>query len=477
MPRNDSSIAHSFIWKLFERGSSQLITLVVQIVLARILVPDEFGEISILLVFINIANVFIQKGFASSLIRKENVVDDDYNTAFIVSELIAFACFLVLFTISGALESFYKIENFGLFMKVLSVSLLFGALYSVQNAELVRKMKFKQVFYRSLAASVGSGAIGIFTAILHFGAWALVLQILSQQIIVCIATSVACDWKPRIRFSKISFNELFSFGSKILVAEIISIGAENLRTLIIGKNNASDLAYYDRGQVYPATAMRSIYDTISSVLLPVFSKIQAKEDKLADSVKVSLEVSLFLVSPLFFLLASIARPLVLVLLTEKWEAAIPYLIIFCIYQIAFPAYGIFRQCMYALGRSEEVLKIEITRSVIFILAIIIGVFVSPLCIAVLSCVVMYITTVLYYYALDRYIALNGVVIIKNIAVTLGQCFLMASSIQLVNRVPMPNSLLILLDSMVGVLIYILLSVVFKNKSFSFCYRYLLDRQK
>lgn len=477
MSKNDGSIIRSFLWKLLERGAAQIITLVVQIVLARILVPDEFGVISILLVFINIANVFIQKGFASSLIRKPSVTKEDYNTAFVVSEIIALICVGVLCVLSRAIENFYAIDNLAAYLRVLSITLIFGALYSVQNAELVRRMRFKQIFYRSMAASLGSGVIGIIAAVFNFGVWSLILQSLSQQIIVCIATAVACDWKPRIQFSKASFDELFSFGSKILVAEIISIGVENLRTLIIGKKySASDLAYYDRGQVYPATAMRSIYDTISSVLLPVFSKIQDEKEKLAKSVSLSLELSIFLIAPLFIGLAAVARPFILVLLTEKWEGAVPFLVIFCIYQISFPAYGILRQSLYALGKSDDVLKLEIARSVVFILAIIIGVFFSTKCIAILSCVSMYVTTLFYYHVLNRYIEFNGRHILKNITTIGFQCFVMVLSIHSINLIAMPDLIMILTDIVVGAITYIAMSIILKNESFKYCVDFVKKRK-
>lgn len=476
MSENCDSITHSFIWKLMERGMAQLITLIVQIVLARILLPDEFGVISILLIFINISNVFIQKGFASSLIRKEKICDNDYNTAFVVSEIVAFICVAVLFVCADGIQSFYAINNFALYMRVLSISLFFGALYSVQNAELVRKMQFKQIFYRSIAATIGSGIIGIVAAVLNLGVWALILQTLSQQVIVCITTMVACKWKPRIIFSRTSFKELFSFGSKILIAEIISIGVENLRTLIIGKKySASDLAYYDRGQVYPATAMRSIYDTIGSVMLPVFSKLQTNKENLAESVTISLELSTFLVAPLFIGVAAFARPFILLLLTEKWEAAIPYLIVFCIYQVAFPLYGILRQCLYALGKSDDVLKIEIVRSIIFILAIIIGVCYSPFLIAVLSCVAMYITTIIYLVVISNMIPINIINLIKNISVTIMQCVAMAVIIIFINKMHIPNILLIVIDIVFGALVYMLLSIILKNKSFSYCINYVRDK--
>lgn len=469
-------VAFSFVWKLLERGSAQLITLIVQIVLARILAPDEFGVISILLVFINIANVFIQKGFASSLIRKEDVSNKDYNTAFVVSEAIAIFCVVILIVFSNTIESFYSIPNLGTYMRVLSVSLLFGALYSVQNAELVKKMHFKQIFYRSIASSIGSGVIGIVAAFLGMGVWALIMQSVAQQVIICFATMVACEWKPRIEFSRKSFDELFFFGSKILVAEIISIGVENVRTLIIGKKYAAtDLAYYDRGQVYPATAMRSIYDTISSVLLPVFSKIQNKPQKLADTVVQSLSISSFLICPLFIGLAAVARPFILLILTSKWESAAPFLIIFCIYQIAFPAYGILRQCLYALGKSDDVLRFEILRSIFFIIAIIVGLIFNTIAIAVFSCIAMYLTTIMYYCGVRKYLPLKTKKMILSIIKTIFQCVVMTMLIILFNKMQISIMLQILIDVVLGMVTYILLSVVLKNESFLFCVSFFKNR--
>lgn len=478
MSQNEkSSVAFSFVWKLLERGSAQLITLIVQIVLARILVPDEFGVISILLVFINVANVFIQKGFASSLIRKENVINLDYNTAFVVSEAIALLCVVILFFASNTIEKFYSITHLSAYMRVLSISLFFGALYSVQNAELVRKMRFKQIFYRSIASSVGSGVIGIVAALLGMGVWALIIQSVTQQVIICFATMVACEWKPRIQFSRKSFDELFSFGSKILVAEIISIGVENIRTLIIGKKyTATDLAYYDRGQVYPATAMRSIYDTISSVLLPVFSKIQNKPQKLADTVSQSLSISSFLICPLFVGLAAVARPFILLLLTDKWESATPFLIVFCIYQIAFPAYGILRQSLYALGKSDDVLKLEVLRSIFFIVAILVGLIFNTIAIAIFSCLAMYLTTLMYYFGVRKYLPLKTKSLTINIMKTVLQCVIMAALIIFINKIQVSNILLILIDVVIGMAAYTVLSIILKNESFSFCVGFLKNKR-
>lgn len=474
--KKSSSIAGSFLWKMLERGAAQIITLIVQIVLARILLPDQFGAISILLVFINIANVFIQKGFASSLIRKKDICSDDYDSAFVISEIIAVVCIVLLWLGSGLVESFYHIESLGLYLRVLSFCLVFGALYSIQNAELVREMQFKQIFIRSVIASISSGVIGIVMAMLGMGIWSLVIQSLSQQIISCLTTYFVCNWKPRFCFSKKSFYELYSFGSKILVAELISVFVENIRTLIIGRRfSPEDLAYYDRGQTYPATAMRSIYDTISSVMLPVFSKIQSEKEKLARSVEISLKISMYIVCPLFFGFAVVSRPFTILLLTEKWEMAIPYMIIFSIYQIAFPVYGIARQSLYALGLSGSVLKLEIIRSGLFLLAIFIGVFFDTFTMTILSCVAMYVTTFFYMFVVKKHIPLRFRDLGLNLSKTIIQCAVMCGSIYLVNNFINSMILQLFVDIICGVLVYVVLSIILRNESYDFCYSYIKDK--
>lgn len=474
--KESSGTVAAFFWKLSERGAAQIITLVVQIVLARLLLPNEFGAISILLVFINIANVFIQKGFASSLIRKEDVEDIDYSTAFVISEIIAILCIIVLFASADKIELFYNIPKLANCMRILSLTLVFGALYSIQNAELIRKMCFKQIFIRSMIASLISGAIGIISAIYGLGVWALVLQTFFQQVIMCITTAMVCEWKPHFAFSRKSFNELFAFGSNILLAELISIGVENIRTLIIGKKfTSSDLAYYDRGQMYPATAMRSIYDSISSVLLPSFSKIQNEKERLARSVGLSINISIFLVCPLFIGFAAVAQPLVVLLLTEKWQGAIPFVVVFCIYQIAFPVYGIMRQSLYALGKSKEVLYNEISRGILFIGALIMGVFYNPFVIAILSCIAMYITTAIYVCVVKKYIPLKIKKLVSENLLTVLQSLIMWGIIYLINKIDMIYFVQLIVDILVGVIVYIIMSMIFKNKSFIYCIEFIKQK--
>lgn len=458
-----NNVASSFLWKFFERGSSQIITMVIQIILARILLPQDFGILAIILVFVNLASIFVQKGFASSLVRKKNTSEQDYNTVFVVSEGIALLFIIIIFLIAPLIASFYNNREIILYLRVLSMSLLFGAFYSIQSAILIRNMQFRIIFYSSLFATIISGLLGIIAAYSELGIWALIIQTLSQQILLCIATFAVCDWKPKIEFSRESFDNIFSFGSKILVAELISIGVEDLRTLIIGKKFSSiDLAYYDRGQYYPSATMRGIYDTIASVMLPVLSKEQDCLSRLAKTLEKSLCLSIFIVTPLYVGLAAVADIFIPVLLTEQWNASIPYLRIFCIYQLAFPIYGIMRQSLYALGDSSAVLRLEIVRGIFFIAAIIFGCFFDTFMIAITSTVALYATTAMYVFKVNNDIQFDVVNVARNIFVTLIQSVIMYAAIIEFNQINISKMLLLVVDIILGFLIYVGLSVIMKN---------------
>ena len=465
---NKKKVTTSFFWKLCECGSHQTIGFVIQIILARLLLPDDFGAIAIIGVFTNIANIFIQKGFSSSLIRKKNATEDDYNTALIVSEGIAFAAVLLLFAISPLVANYYDNPKIALYLRVMSLTLIFGAFYSIENAILIREMRFKFIFLRSFIATCFCGGLGVTFAYLGFGIWALIIQALSNQLLVCILSFFGCNWRPRLYFSKQSFNSLFSFGSKILAGEILFVLTEDLRTLIIAKRySPTDLAYYNRGQVYPRTVMGMFYNTIANVMLPVLSQEQDNAKKLQESVELSLSLSIYLIYPIFVGMSAISNLFVLILLTEQWEASIPFLRFFSIYQLAFPIYGILRQSLYAIGDSNGVLKLEVVKGVVFIVAIIVGSLISPFGIAVSSGVAFYFAAVAYGVYVHKRIKYNIRRVFCSFLLSSFQCSIMYLVILLFNLLPLPNLVLLITDIPLGAGVYFGISWLFRNREFIF----------
>lgn len=461
---NKRTVLTSFFWKFIERGSAQLFSLIVQIVLARILDPDNFGTLAVLLVFVNISNVLIQKGFATSLVQRKDIDDIDINTVMTVSEGIAALIYIVLWFAAPYIESFYGTEQLGLYLRVIAISLFFGAFYSIENSLLVRTMRFKQMFIASFISTVIAGITGIALAYLGRGCWALIVQNVLQQLLLSAISYPYCKWKVKLQYSKKSFKNLFGFGSNVLLSELLYTGVENLRTLIIGAEYSSaDLAYYDRGQTYPSVAMRSIYDSLGSVMLPVFSKSQDEKDELKDEVVKSLGYSVFLVAPCFIGFALVSGPFTSIFLTDKWLPAVPFMRIFCIYQLGILPYCILRNALYGIGKSRDSLVLEILKAGLTLLAIFVGMLFNTLMIAICSTLAIWITTFMYWLHVKKLTNFQSLPVLKDFILVILYCFLMALAIFIVNRFLSSKVLQFVIDVLVGLVTYIVAAYATRNR--------------
>lgn len=464
---SSSRIVSSMFWKLMERGAAQVFSLVIQIILARLLAPDDFGILAILLVFVNISNVLIQKGFATALVQKKEVTDDDINTVLFFSELFSIIIYFLLWNTAPFIEEFYAMENLSLYIRVISISLFFGAFYSIENSIMVRKMSFKYMFVASFLATVIAGIFGVYLAYIGTGCWALIMQTVVQQLLLSLFSFPVCKWKIRIYYSKKIFKEIFGFGSKVLLSEILYTGVENIRTLLIGMRYSSqDLAFYDRGQIYPAVAMRSIYDTLGSVLLPIFSKKQEDLLNLKNNVQDALGITFFLIAPCFIGFAIISEPFTILLLTERWSPAIPYMQVFCIYQLGILPYCILRNVLYALGKSEKSLKLEILKSGLSLGAVLIGMLTNTFSIAVFSTVAVWISTFFYAVEVNKYLHFNIRSICKDFFRNVISCLLMSIVVLYVDRFINILIVRIIIDILTGIGTYILASMCLKSKYLS-----------
>lgn len=460
----NKAIISSFIWKFMERGAAQVFTLIVQIILARLLVPEDFGILAVLLVFVNISNVLIQKGFATALIQKEHIEDIDVNTVFWTSELIAVIIYVLLWMGSPVIEEIYGTPNLTIYLRVISVSLFAGAFYSIENSLLIRSMQFKKMFFSSFAATLIAGIFAITLAYKGIGCWALIWQNIVQQLLLAFFSFPFCRWKIKGQYSQKSFNEVFHFGSNVLLAELMYTGVENLRTLIIGaKYSSSDLAYYDRGQTYPSVAMRSIYDTVGSVLLPIFSREQNDTLRLKESAQKALGFSFFLIAPCFIGFALIAEPFTRLLLTDKWISCVPYMRIFSIYQLGILPYCVLRNILYALGKSRRSLFLEFLKAVFSLGAVIIGMLINTFAIALLSTLAVWIATFVYGVEVHRYLHFNLREVFNDFIKTTVNCVAMSIAILFVDRFISVFVLEILIDILTGIVVYVLLSVLTNSK--------------
>ena len=365
------------IWKFCERISGQIISFVVSVILARILMPNDYGLIAFVFIFTTLCDKLVVCGFATSLIQKKSADDKDFSSVFYLSFCIAIVLYGLLYVGAPLIADFYdKFDREQLIsvIRVLGLGLFIMAFNSVQQAYVSKHMLFKCNFYSSLGGVAVSGIVGIMMAYKGYGVWALVAQNLILTTVSAIILLLAVRWYPKLCFSFGSLKNMFAYGWKIFVSSIIKMLYNDLRSLIIGKFfTPADLAYYNRGQTLPQLVDTNITGTIDSVLFPTYSKLQ--DDKLAMIVAMrrAVKTSCYVLMPALALMAAVSTPLVSLLLTDKWLPCVPYMQILCFSFMFSPVEMENLQSIKAIGRSDIVLKLEIAKRGIGALLLVISV--------------------------------------------------------------------------------------------------------
>ena len=378
------AIAGAFAWKLFERFGVQLTQFTLQIVLARILDPEHYGALSLMVIFTTLANVFIQNGFNTALVQNKDVNEEDYSSVFWVSFGIAVSLYGVIFLAAPLIAALYKMPHIVAPLRVLALMLIPGALNSVQLAKVSREMDFRKVFLSNVAGIVISGAAGLASAWMGGGLWALVVQTALNVFVACVVMHFTSGLKLRFACNIKRVKVLFSFGWKLLVSSLLETLYQELRSLVIGiKYDSGTLGYYNRGKQFPQFLINAVNSSVQSVMLPAMSACQDDRERVKELTRSSIILSAYILFPLMAGLAGVAAPMVQLLLTEKWLPCVPYLQIYC-FALAFnPVHACNLQAINAMGRSDIFLKLEIIKKGIGISALVVAVFCfdSPIAIA------------------------------------------------------------------------------------------------
>ncbi len=364
-------------WTFGERILAQGVTFAVSIILARILSPDEYGLISLVLVFINLANVFVENGFGESLIQKQGTTAEDFSTIFWCTFGFSITLYLLLFITAPFIGRFYNNELVIPVLRVLSLKLLLASVNTIQRAYIAKNMQFKKFFFSTLGGTVVSGVAGVILAHLGAGVWALVAQYLVNSAIGTFILLVTVKWHPQFIFRKNEAKKLFNYSWKVTGAAFINSLYTETRSLIIGKvYSSADLAYYNKGNQFPSLLITNINTSINTVFFPVMSAMQDNVGELKQFARRSLKMSSFIIFPIMAGLIGIAEILIRVLLTDKWLPSTPFLQILCVFYATLPLQSINWQIMKAVGRSDLCLKLEIIKKTIGFLLIVCTMFIS-----------------------------------------------------------------------------------------------------
>lgn len=345
------------LWSSIEKISVQLVSFILGIILARILSPEEYGIFGLLIVFITVSQVFIDSGFSQALIQNRNRTHKDISTVLTFNIAVAFICYILLFIASPYIADFYKSNELKNLLRVLAFSLIINSLFTVPSTLLTIKMNFQLIAKITLISTLTSGIIAIIAAYLDYGAWSLVIQIISKGIISAIFFWFTIEKIPKFKFFKKSFHQLFSFGSKLLISSLLNTIVGNLNSILIGKYiGTKSLGFYTRGTQFSDMAYSTINSAITSVLLPSLSDLQDDKAALRTYSKTLLKMTSLITVPLFLCLSLFSEQLILLLLTEKWAMAIPIMQIFCIARLITILMGISSNMLYVIGRTDLSLK-------------------------------------------------------------------------------------------------------------------------
>lgn len=368
-----NKVAKGLFWKLLENGGAQGVQFVIAILLARLLTPAEYGVVGIIMIFITIANVFVQSGFSTALIQKRQADEVDFSSVCYFELAAALVMYGLLYLAAPFIAAFYNLPVLCDIVRVLGGVLFPGAVISVQTAYVSRNMEFRGLFFSTLAASIVSGVLSIALAAGGWGVWAMVGQQLSYYVSLMLVLFLTVSWKPRLCFSIRKIGEMFSFGWKLLCASLLDTVFNNLYGLLIGKiYNEELLGSYTRGEQFPKLIASNLGAAIQAVLLPAFSANQDNRTTVRDMVRRAIRLSSFAVLPMLLGLFAVADTLVLALLGEQWMVCVPFLRIMCISYCFWPIHITNLQAINAVGRSDIFLKLELVKKGLSLLALIVG---------------------------------------------------------------------------------------------------------
>lgn len=361
-------------WSFAENLSQQGIQFVIGVLIARVLSPSDYGMVGMLAIFTAISQTLINSGFSTAIVRKTDRTQTDLSTAFWFNMAVGLALYFILFLSGPLIARFYNEPLLSDLIKVTALTLILNSLCIVQQALFTIKMDFKTQAKISVTASLVTGITGVAMAYNGFGVWSIVWPGVAGGAVRCVMLWVSSKWRPDKVFSKRSFRELFSFGSKLLVSGLIDTLYNNIYPIIIGKKfSATDLGYYSRADGYSQLPATTITGVLQRVTFPMLCEIQDDMARLENVYRRLLRLSAFVVFPAMTGLAAIAEPLIRFMITDKWLMCVPYLQILCFSLMWYPIHAINLNLLQVKGRSDLFLKLEIIKKMIGVLTIIIAV--------------------------------------------------------------------------------------------------------
>ena len=358
------------VWTFAQQFGNQALGFVVSLILARVLLPEEFGVIGMITVFIGLGKALVNSGLTQSLIRRKEITEVDLSTIFYFNLFASILVYCIIYLSAPLIAEFYNTAILKDVIRVFGITFVLTALAAVQGARFIRDMNFKIQALMSIPSTVIGGIVGISMAYSGYGVWSLVWSSLSSTFASTIQLWYFSNWKPKLIFSFENFKSHYLFGYKLTLAGLLGTLFNNIYTIVIGKFfNASLVGFYTRAQTVNQLPVTSITTALDKVTYPMFSKIQDDQKKLKSVYKLIIKSVLFLVAPVLITMAALGEPLFRFLFTEKWVPAVPYFQILCITGLLLPLEKYNLNILKVKGRSDIYLKLELVRRIITVIII------------------------------------------------------------------------------------------------------------
>lgn len=468
----------SMFWQFMQGFGGQFVTFWVGIILARLLTPTDYGVVAIAGMFLGILGMFADGGLAQAVIQKKDADEVDFNTMFVTQLVFSSCIFVIVYFLAPYFADLFHNDQLISLIRVMALTMPLGALAGVQRCVVSRRLMFKWFFYASTISLIISAIVGVWMAYSGFGPWALVGQSMSATIVNTLVVFCLLDWHPRFQFSIPRFKELFRQGLKYLGTNFIGTITAQVKDWCLGlKYSPADLAYYNKGGSVPNMFCNNIDSTIQSVLFPAISQIQDDKERVRNAISRSIRTSTFVLFPLLFGLSMTADKLIPILYSDKWNPSIPFMQVLCFSLAIGIMCNVNTQALKATGNIGIVLKLEFIKKPIMFLTIIGTMLISPLAIA---WGILFFNIFVYLvnsYPNKKIINYSYSDQLKDVAPNFIQASIMAVVVYLIGSVPLNLYLDLALQIIIGVALYVAMSIIFKNESFDYVLNTIKERRK
>jgi teichuronic acid exporter len=452
----------ALLWSAVERFGQQGIRFGTTIILARLLTPQDFGVLGILMVFIIVAESVVNSGFGSALIQKKDVTEDDLTTAFVISVSVAAVLYTIVFLFAGAIGRFYGQPELEVLTKVLAVVILLDAFVVIQRVQFERQLNFRSLSKITVISTLLSGVVGVALALWGFGVWSLIAQLIAQKVILAVFLWYHSIWVPRGSVSLESFRGLFSYGWKLQVSGILDSFFRNIHALIIGRYFAVDIVgYYTQAKKLKDLPLTNLSAVVGKVTFPAFSSIQDDLPRLKRGYRQSITMLVLVAFPMVVGMFVTAPRLIPVVFGNQWIASIPFFRLLCLVGLLYVLQASNMNILKVTGRTDIFLKLEIVKKLLTVAAVLISIRWGVYALVIGQVVTSYIAFLLNAGFSGRLIDYPIREQVLDVLPYLGLSLIMGGTVWLIGFVPIPIAWIVLLfQTMAGVLVYAALNHVF-----------------